>query len=258
MKIKKHIAVLIVCFILTSCAPAVNVVPTETAIPFFTPTVTVTSLPTVTSTPDYTPTPTSIPQVWLDSVKQFEGELDPIQKIEGSGWRIDGVTFDPASLKAFPQDNESGGDKEPRFGLDEAGQVQLRCYGEITLPNGEKVVSGFLWFQKLHNPNIPGFTWEGVNYLLGSGVFGGAEAGEPYCSKVISTLLSEGKYSTSLILVFNQPFEIKTDRDRLLEPLLTELLPPDEFWQFGDVDLLPQLMEKPFLLATHFMFKENK
>jgi hypothetical protein len=282
LKIKNFVAVLLVGFILASCMPAA-VVPTESAI--FSPTITVTPLPTETSTPNYTPTPTPIPQVWLDSVRKVNGKTAPILNgsklgdewiIEGNGWIIDGVIFDPATLGGFSPDDgiklddpRNANDPliDPRFGSDGVSQVHLRCYGEITLPNGSKVITGFLWFQQTFQPRlqdgIP--TWEGINYSLGLGLTGGTEAsgGSGPCQTLFTRYLNEGKYDTSFVLVFME--QIGTDipyRDDVLTslftPLLSELTPPDEFWRTGDISLLPKVNEKPFLLATHFGFEQNK
>ena len=257
MKLKSIVIVPLVIFILASCTPAVEIIPTETAIPTFTPTITITPLPTATSTPDFTPTPTAIPQAWLNSVKEFEGKF--VWKNEGKGWIIDGVTFEPTSLFEFPYDNQPGGDKEPRFQSEGDKHVQLRCYGEITLPNGSKVITGFDWFHATHQVQYGDQNlWQGLNYLLGSGVGNSGETGHGYCLNVIKRLLEEGKYDTSFTLVFNVPEKIVSPGDELLNPLITELSPPVEFWQSGDISLLPKLMDKPFLLATHFLFKENK
>ncbi len=259
MKIKNIVAVLIVGFILASCSPAAKVVPTETAILTFRPTVTVTPLPTITSTPDYTPTPTPIPQAWLDSVKEFEGILDPVQEIEGKGWLIEGVTFDPASLFEFPYDNQPGGDEEPRFPSDGDKHVQLRCYGEINLPNGSKVITGFDWFHATHQVQYGDQNlWEGLNYLLGMGAGASPATGGGYCPNVIKRRIEQGKYDTSFTLVFNVPENIVNPRDELLNPLTMALSPTTEFWQSGDISLLPKVMNKPFLLATSFIFKQNK
>ncbi len=64
MKIKNIVTVLLVAFILVSCAPAAKVVPTETTIPTstFTP---VPPTPTITLTPTITPTITPEPKVFV-------------------------------------------------------------------------------------------------------------------------------------------------------------------------------------------------
>ena len=283
MKLKSIVIVPLVVFILASCTPVVKVVPTETAIPTFTPTMTVTSLPTATSTPDYTPTPTAIPQIWTDSVKKVDGKTDPILVgsklgnewiLEGNGWVIDNVHFDPATLGGFALDSGLKLDDprnahdpliDPRFGSDGAGQVHLRCYGEITLPNGSKVTTGFVWYQQIFQPleGIP--VWNGNNYLLGLGLTNGTEVsgGSGPCQTLFTRYLEEGKYDSTFALVFLE--QIGTNlpyRDDLLSslfvPLLSELTPPDEFWKTGDISLLPEVNGKPFLLATHFGFKQSK
>ena len=259
MKLNSIAIVPIVFFMLVSCVSAVEIIPTETVIPTFTPTTTITPLPTATSTLEFTPTPTSIPQAWLNSVKEFEGEVDLIQEIEGKGWIIEGVTFDPASLFEFPYDYQPGGDDEPRFHVDEDKHVQLRCYGEITLPNGSKVITGFDWFHATHQVQYGDQNlWEGLNYLLGMGAGASPEIGGGYCSIVIKSRFEQGKYDTSFTLVFNVPVKIVNPRDELLNPLIMALSPPIEFWQSGDISLLPKVMNKHFLLATSFLFKENK
>ena len=276
MKIKKNVAVLIVVFLLISCAPAVIDVPTETSIPTFTPTVTATPLPTATSTPNYTPTPTPIPQAWIDNVKRVEGKTNPTLignklgntwTVEGSGWVIDKVSFDPKTLFEFPDHESMPDSNEPRFGLDEAGQAHLRCYGEITLPNKEKVITGFTWHQQLYQARLEdgNLYWLGVNYMLGAGISSNS-AGETrggYCKNVVNRFIEQGQYDTSFALAFikeigtNEPY-----RDEILSslfaPVFPELAAPDEFWKTGDVNLLPKIDGKPFLLSTHFGFEQNK
>ena len=67
MKIKNIVTVLLIAYILTSCAPATKVVPTETAVP----TSTFTPVPTATTKITSTPTPESLADakdlsVWVD------------------------------------------------------------------------------------------------------------------------------------------------------------------------------------------------
>lgn len=242
-------------------------------------------MPTATSTPDFTPTPTAVPQTWLDAVQKVEGKTDTVLIgsklgnewiIEGNGWIIDSVNFDPATLGGFALDDGTKLDDprnandpliDPRFGSDGVGQVHLRCYGEITLPNGSKVITGFVWFQQNVQPLLENGnpTWEGINYSLGLGLISSGESsgGSGPCQTKFTRYLNEGKYDTSFVLVFME--QIGTDlpyRDDVLTslfaPLLSELTPPDEFWRTGDISLLPKVNGKPFLLATHFGFKQNK
>lgn len=282
MKTKNFIAVLIPVLIMVSCAP--TVVQNETAI--FTVSPTITSLPTTTSTPDYTPTPTSIPQIWIDSVKKVNGKTDPVLIgnklgnewiIEGNGWVIDNVNLDPATLRGFSPDNGNKLDDprnaqdaliDPRFGSEGEGQVHLRCYAEITLPNGSKVSTGFQWFQQTFQPQlsegIP--TWWGIGYSLGLGSFESTEpsGGTGPCQTLFTRFIDEGKFDTSFTLVFLEqiandvPYRDGYLLSSLFTPLLSELTPPDEFWQTGNINLLPKVEGKPFLLATHFGFKGEK
>lgn len=277
MKIKNIVTVVFLSSILVSCVSVTKVIPTDTAIS--------TSTLIVTPTPVYTPTLTPIPQMWTDSVHKFEGKTTPIlfgnmlsneYVLEGKGWFIDNVTFDPTNLGGFGLDSGMKLDDprnandplvDPRFGSDGAGQVHLRCYGEITLPNGFKVTTGFVWFQLTFQPllseGIP--TWNGNNYSLGLGLINSTEqsGGSGPCQTLFTRFVDEGKFDTTFALVFMEQIGTNLpNRDDLLTslfvPLLSELTPPDEFWQTGDISLLPKVNGKPFLLATHFGFKQNK
>lgn len=75
MKIKNIVMVLLVAFILASCAPAVTVVPTETSVP----TSTATKTPAPTSTPQPTATATEIP----DSNAPPKGDWTKREKVNG-------------------------------------------------------------------------------------------------------------------------------------------------------------------------------
>ena len=83
MKIKNIVTVLLVAFILASCAPAAKAVPTETAIP----TSTFTPIPTATATITPTPTPENIANakdlpVWLDDFVHAYGDKITVNGIE--------------------------------------------------------------------------------------------------------------------------------------------------------------------------------
>lgn len=247
-----------------------------------------TTLSTLTSVPTsiLTSTPTPIPQIWIDSVKKVNGKTDPVLignklgnewVIEGNGWVIDNVNFDPATLSGFALDDGMKLDDprndhdpliDPRFGSEGEGQVHLRCYAEITLPNGSKVITGFVWFQQTLQPHlsegIP--TWLGISYSLGLGSFESTESmgGTGPCQTGFIRYIDEGKFETSFALVFLEqivndvPYRDGYLLSSLFTPLLSELIPPDEFWQTGNINLLPKVEGKPFLLATHFGFKGGK
>jgi len=257
MKIKNIVAVLIVGFILASCSPVAKVIPTETVILTFTPTVTVTALPTVTSTPDYTPTPTTIPEVWTDSV----------QEIDGGGWKITGIIFDPNNIVAFPAEYESGIKESPYYGKDIVpsphygeqgkGETLISWMARVKLPTGQEVLTGIMYWQRDQVSPTKGL-WEGNKLYLGN--IGISYSTQPTAMGALTSInnrMTQGDYSSSVDILYetNIPAGIKAD---ILAPIIIALTPPIEFWETGNVNLLPKINDEPFLLATELVFNKNK
>lgn len=232
-------ALLIVSFLLIACAtPAQETSEVSTIEPSV--------VPTSTSTSSKTPT--------AEATKEVSNLVEFIKQ-EGSGWKIEGATFDQINLVAFPADDEPGNhtnkDKKVKFGLDGPGQLNLNCYGEVTLPSGEKVLTGFLWWKQ--GDKLASGSAGGHQYLLGMGSLSGAEPFTMFCKNAVDLWLKEGKFNTTLSLMFNPTNNNGLDPD-FFTSALTRLEPPAEFWITGDINLLPKVDGKPFFLSTDFAF----
>jgi len=238
MKFKSIVIVPIVIFILASCAPVVEIIPTETAIPIFTPTITITPLPTAISTP----------------TEVAGAKLLPFIESDGKGgWTINKSQLDPNNVVGFSADNEPGGGTYPAYGPEGAGETSIRCIAEITTPSGEKVTTGLIYWQRLTQINPE--TWNGMRYILGEGLGQTTQPGKVGCVNVVNSNIESGSYTRSINLVYS-PNIMMADALSMMTPIIAELAPPPEFWDTGNIALLPKVEGKPFLLITEATFNQ--
>jgi len=235
-------------------------IPTERATAAIMPTPvqsTVTSLPTLpvaTASPQSTPTLTSLQQEWLSSVTE-----------DSSGrWLVEGATFDQNSVTSFDPEYKAG--NPPTFGPPGVGELHLRCYGEIKFKTGSTALIGLEWWSKVTPAQEEKIGWLGRDhmFILGGYIDDGNSIAEPqreHCLDIFSANIFTTQ-STITIDLYSFSGNNPDGRTQILaeaadlEAAWNVLTPPIEFWRTGDVNLLPRLFGKPFLMIYDFRVQE--
>lgn len=253
------ILILLAASLLVACSQHVTVTQAALPAPTLLPTNTKPSTATIIPSPELTntPAPTPIPQVWLDSV----------QEVEGDGWKITDIVFDPNNIVAFPAEYESSIEESPYYGKDlipsphygaqGKGETLISWMARVKLPTGQEVLTGVMYWQRDQVSPTKGL-WEGNKLYLGD--IGTAYSIQPTAMGALTSInnrMEQGDYSTSVDIVYetNMPAGIKAD---VLAPVIAALSPPLEFWRTGNIALLPKINGEPFLLATELVFNQNK
>jgi len=218
---------------------------------------TTTSLPTIpvaTASPESTSTFTDLEQEWRSSVTE-----------DSSGrWLVEGATFDQNSITSF--DPEYKGGNPPTFGSPGVGELHLRCYGEVKFKTGSTALIGLGWWSKVTPAQDEKIGWLGRDYMfiLGGYIDDGNSIAEPqreHCLDIFSANIFTTQ-STITIDLYSFSGNNSDGRAQILaeaadlEAAWNVLAPPIEFWRTGDVNLLPRLFGKPFLMIYDFRAQE--